>query len=39
MVVVSVVVGTVLNCIIMVGVVSDVAAHCVYIGCVILESA
>jgi len=39
MVVVSIVLGTDLYCIIMVGVVSDVSAHCVYIGCVILESA
>lgn len=38
MVVVSIVLGTVLYCI-MVAVVSDVAAHCVYISCVILESA
>lgn len=35
MVVVSIVLGTVLYCIIMFGVVSDVAAHCVYIDCVI----
>ena len=39
MVVVSIVLGTVLYCIITVGVVSDVAAHCVCISCVILESA
>jgi len=39
MVIVSIVLGTVLYCIVMVGVVSDVAAHCVYISCMILESA
>ena len=39
MVVVLIVLGTVLYCLIMIGVVSDMAAHCVYIGCVILESA